>query len=183
MAEAGRRKEALDWLSDYWGGMLRHDTTTFWEGYDPRWPKENFHAHLQTDHGEGSFVSLCHGWSSGPTAWLMEEVLGIQPVAAGFAQVAIRPDLCDLQWARGAEPCPQGVIKVDYRHDGSDFKARLEIPEGVTAQVSMPIDQGELAVQVDGRATSGAPAEAGTRLIITLSGPGSHELHTHLSSP
>lgn len=183
MAEAGRRKEALNWLSDYWGGMLRHDTTTFWEGYDPRWPTDNFHAHLQTDHGEGSFVSLCHGWSSGPTAWLMEQILGIQPVAAGFAQVAIRPDLCDLQWARGTEPCPQGVIKVDYRHEGADFKARLEIPEGVTAQVSMPVDQGEPAVQVDGSATSGVPAEAGTRLNITLSGPGSHELRTHLSTP
>jgi hypothetical protein len=183
MAEAGRRKEALEWIRDYWGGMLRPETTTFWEGFDTRWPEEHFHGHLQTDHGEGYFVSLCHGWSSGPTAWLMEQILGIQPVAAGFAQVAIRPDLCDLQWARGAEPCPQGLIKVDYRHEGADFKARVEIPEGVTAQVSMPVDRGEGSVEVDGGATQGKPSEDGKRLTVTLRSSGPHELRTHLSTP
>jgi hypothetical protein len=183
MAEAGRRKEALDWISDYWGGMLRPDTTTFWEGYDARWPKEHFHGHLQTDHGEGYFVSLCHGWSSGPTAWLTEQVLGIQPEAAGFTKVTIRPDLCDLKWARGAEPCPQGVLKVDYQYDTSGFKARIEIPEGVTAQVSMPVNRGEASVEVDGRPVLGVPAEDGTRLNVLLSGPGLHELHSHSSLP
>jgi hypothetical protein len=183
MAEAGRRKEALEWIRNYWGGMLRPETTTFWEGYDSRWPTEHFHGHLQTDHGEGYFVSLCHGWASGPTAWLTEQVLGIQPVAGGFKKVAIRPDLCDLKWARGSEPCPQGVIKVDYRHDDSDFKASIEIPEGVTAQVSMPVDRGDGSVQVDGRAVSGVSAEDGTRLTLTLSSAGLHEIHSHLSLP
>jgi hypothetical protein len=183
MAEAGRRTEALDWLSEYWGGMLRPDTTTFWEGYDLRWPKEHFHGHLQSAHGEGYFVSLCHGWSSGPTAWLMEQVLGIHPVAAGFARVNIRPDLCGLDWARGTEPCPQGLIKVDYRHDKSDFKATVGVPEGVVAQVSMPVDRGEGSMEIDGRRVSGVPVEDGARLTVTLSGSGLHELRTHLSMP
>jgi len=183
MAEAGRRDEALEWIVDYWGGMLRPETSTFWEGYDRRWPKEHFHAHLQTDHGEGYFVSLCHGWASGPTAWLMEQVLGIRPVAGGFARVNVRPDLCGMGWAKGAEPCPQGALKVDYEQDGSDFKASIELPEGVVAEVSMPVDRGEGSVQVDGRAVSGVSAENGTRLTILLSTPGLHELHSHLNLP
>jgi hypothetical protein len=183
MAEAGRRDEAADWIMDYWGGMLRPDTTTFWEGYDSRWPKEHFHAHLQTDHGEGYFVSLCHGWSSGPTAWLMEQVLGIQPTAAGFSQVSIRPDLCGMEYARGAEPCPHGLLKVDYRHDDSDFQAAIELPEGVTAQVCLPVDKGVDSILVDGQAVPGAPVEDGTRLAVTLSSPGAHELHAHASPP
>jgi hypothetical protein len=183
MADAGRRSQAADWIVDYWGGMLRPDTTTFWEGYDSRWPKEHFHAHLQTDHGEGYFVSLCHGWSSGPTAWLMEQVLGIQPTAAGFINVSIRPDLCGMKYARGAEPCPHGLLKVDYRHDDSDFQAAIELPAGVTAQVSMPVDKGVDSVQVDGQAVPGAPVEDGTRLAVTLSSPGAHELHSHASPP
>jgi len=183
MAEAGRREEALEWIRNYWGGMLRPETTTFWEGYDPRWPKEHFHGHLQTDHGEGYFVSLCHGWASGATAWLAEQVLGLRPVSAGFAQVSIRPDLCGLEWVRGTGPCPQGVIKVDYRHDDSDFRAAIEIPKGVTAQVSMPVDQGVASVQVDGQMVAGVSAENGTRLSVTLSSPGLHELHAHLSLP
>ncbi|MGA2073929.1 MAG: alpha-L-rhamnosidase C-terminal domain-containing protein [Terriglobia bacterium] len=183
MADAGRRSQAADWIVDYWGGMLRPDTTTFWEGYDSRWPKEHFHAHLQTDHGEGYFVSLCHGWSSGPTAWLMEQVLGIQPTAAGFSNVSIRPDLCGMKYARGAEPCPHGLLKVDYRHDDSDFQAAIELPAGVTAQVSMPVDKGVDSVQVDGQAVPGVPVEDGTRLAVTLSSPGAHELHSHASPP
>jgi len=183
MADAGRRSQAADWIVDYWGGMLRPDTTTFWEGYDSRWPKEHFHAHLQTDHGEGYFVSLCHGWSSGPTAWLMEQVLGIQPTAAGFSNVSIRPDLCGMKYARGAEPCPHGLLKVDYRHDDSDFQAAIELPAGVTAQVSMPVDKGVDSVQVDGQAVPGVPVEDGTRLAVTLSSPGAHALHSHASPP
>ena len=181
MAEAGHRDEALQWIVEYWGEMLKPETSTFWEGYDRRWPKEHFHMHLQTDHGEGYFVSLCHGWSSGPTAWLMEHVLGIQPVAGGFARVSIRPDLCGMGWARGAEPCPQGALKVDYRHDDSDFKASIELPEGVAAEVAMPVDRGVGTVQVDGQAVAGVPAEDGTRLTVPLTTPGMHELHSHLS--
>jgi hypothetical protein len=183
MAQAGRREEALEWIRDYWGGMLRPETTTFWEGYDKRWPTEHFHGHLQTDHGEGYFVSLCHGWASGPTAWLAEQVLGIQPVAGGFAQVTIRPDLCGMQWARGSEPCPQGALKVDYQYDKSDFKASIELPEGVAAQVSMPIDRGQDSIEIDGHGVTGTPAEDGTRLIVPLTTPGLHELHSHLSLP
>jgi hypothetical protein len=183
MAEAGRRKEALEWIRDYWGGMLRPETTTFWEGYDTRWPTEHFHGHLQTDHGEGYFVSLCHGWASGPTAWLAEQVLGIQPAAGGFSQTVIRPDLCGMQWARGAEPCPQGSIKVDYRYAPSDFQASIEIPEGVAAQVSMPVDRGQDSIEVDGHGVSGSPTEDGTRLTVHLSSPGLHELHSHFSLP
>ena len=183
MAEAGRRKEALEWIKDYWGGMLRPETNTFWESFDLGWPKDHFHAHLQSAHGEGYFVSLCHGVSSGPTAWLMEHVLGIQPVAAGFAKVAIRPDLCGLKWARGAEPCPQGAIKVDYRSEDADLKATIEIPEGVVAQISMPVERGQSTVQVDGHAVSGVPAEDGTRLTVTLSSSGLHELRTNFRMP
>jgi hypothetical protein len=183
MAEASRRKEAEDWIMDYWGGMLRPDTTTFWEGYDSRWPKEHFHAHLQTDHGEGYFVSLCHGWSSGPTAWLMEQVLGIQPTAAGFSKVSIRPDLCGMKYARGAEPCPHGLLRVDYQSDDSGFTAKIELPEGVEAEVSIPVNRGETSVQVDGSPVAGVASEDGTRLIIPLSTPGAHELRSRVSFP
>jgi Bacterial alpha-L-rhamnosidase 6 hairpin glycosidase domain len=39
MAETGHRKEALDWIRQYWGGMLEEGATSFWEGYDPSWYK------------------------------------------------------------------------------------------------------------------------------------------------
>ena len=80
---------------------------------------EDFHSSLQSDNRSGYFVSLAHGWSSGPTAWMMEQVLGIQPAGAGFSTVDIRPDLVDLDWAKGGEPTPQGLLMVDVRKNGA----------------------------------------------------------------
>jgi hypothetical protein len=78
---------------------------------------------------------------------------------------------------------PKGVVKVDYQYDASGFMGRVEIPEGVTAQVSMPVNWGERSVEVDGRPFLGVPTEDGMRLSIPVSSSGSHELHSHLSLP
>jgi hypothetical protein len=69
---------------------------------------------LQADNGQGYFVSPAHGWSCGPTTWLIQQVLGTQPREPGFREVSIRPDLVDLEWARGAEPASRGLIRVEY---------------------------------------------------------------------
>ena len=176
MAASGHRREALDWIREYWGGMIKEGATSFWEGYDPDWPKENFHEMLQADNTQGYIVSLCHGWSSGPTAWLVEQILGIEPQGAGFSKVSIRPDLMGLEWARGAEPTPHGPIAVDLRRAGSDLVTRITLPAGVAAEISLPVPSGATTVHVNGHLTSGRPTENGTRLVIELNQPGDYEL-------
>jgi hypothetical protein len=172
MAQVGHRQEALAWIRKYWGGMLREGATSFWEAYDPDWYKEDFHASLQSDNRSGYFVSLGHGWSAGPTAWLMEEVLGIQATGAGFKTVDVRPDLIDLEWAKGAEPTPHGPLKIEARKDGTRMKISVDVPEGVEARVSVPGS----SVNVNGAAATGVPAEGGTRSIVTLPQAGHFEL-------
>jgi len=185
MAQAGHRTEALDWIRKYWGGMIDEGATSFWEAYDLGWPKENFHRSLQADNGEGYYVSLSHGWSSGPTAWLSEQVLGIQPTAAGYKEATIRPDLAGLAWARGAVPTPNGLIKVDYKA-GDSFHATIDLPAGVAAKVSMPVcgagDSGQ-SVVLNGAHTSGTPAENGARLLIPLMTAGHYEFVTQCGAP
>jgi alpha-L-rhamnosidase len=169
MAETGHRQEALEWIRQFWGGMLREGATSFWEGYDPSWYKEDFHSSLQADNRSGYFVSLAHGWSAGPTAWLMEQVLGIQPTGAGFSRVDIRPDLVDLSWAKGAEPTPDGLLKVDARKDASGLTVSIDLPEGVVARVSVPA---VTAVTVNGNLEQAVRVENGTRMLVTLSHAG-----------
>ena len=173
MAETGHRQEALEWIRQYWGGMLREGATSFWEAYDPSWYKEDFHSSLQADNRSGYFVSLAHGWSAGPTAWLMEQVLGIQPTGAGFSTVDIRPDLVDLSWARGAEPTPTGLLKVDARRNAGGLVVSIDLPEGVVARVSVPAVS---AVTVNGKTEQAVHAEEGTRMVVTLSHEGHYDV-------
>jgi len=54
-----------------------------------------------------------HGWSSTPTRDLMTRVLGVEPAEPGFAVARIDPHLGGLAWARGAVPCPLGLIEIE----------------------------------------------------------------------
>jgi alpha-L-rhamnosidase len=170
MARLGHRADALKWMRQYWGGMLAEGATSFWEAYDPRWPKQDFHASLEADGKKGYYVSLAHGWASGPTAWLMEQVLGIEPTAAGFHEVNIRPDLAGLQWARGAEPTPRGLIRVSIDPD----MVRISLPPETIATISLPFPAGSAIVIENGKPTQVASSEDGARSTVKLNQAGEY---------
>lgn len=176
MAQMGHREDALKWMRTYWGGMLDEGATSFWEAYDPDWFKEDFHASLQADNRSGYFVSLAHGWSTGPTPWLMEQVLGIQSTGGGFRTVNIRPDLLDLSWARGAEPTPSGLLKVDLRSQEGASIIKIDLPKGISANVSVPVQHPNDNVVVNGHVLASKSAEAGSRRTVVLDAPGSYTL-------
>ncbi len=145
LAQAGHYAEAMKLISDYWGTMLDLGATTFWEDFDyvkgrnaaridEIVPEGAYDIHA--DGGAHCYVGLrhsfCHGWASGPTSWLSEHVLGIQPVEPGFRKVRIEPNLGDLEWVEGSFPTPYGVIYVSHRKN-EDGKVISEIsaPRGV----------------------------------------------------
>lgn len=138
MSETGHNTDALKIIRRYWGGMLDEGATTFWEAYDPKWQKDDFHHHLEADGKTGYFVSLCHGWSTGPTNWLTERLLGIRPTSGGFKTAEIAPDLGDLTWAEGDVPTPHGKIHVRVEKADSGLVLHLTLPPGTDATVSLP---------------------------------------------
>jgi hypothetical protein len=136
---------ALDFISQYWGGMLDCGATTFWEDFDLAWtqnagridePVAPGKKDLHGDFGAYCYVgfrhSFCHGWAGGPTAWLSKHVLGVTPVAPGCAQVRIAPHLGRLAWAEGSYPTPKGPIQVrhDKQADGT-IKSTVKLPAGI----------------------------------------------------
>ena len=147
-AMAGDHTGALDLLRRYWGGMLDFGATSFWEHFDaawldldPRptrideWPVDG-RPDIHRDFGDHCYTglrhSLCHAWSSGPTAWLSRHVLGITPAAPGFARVRVRPHLGDLEWAEGHVPTPHGPVHVRAeRKPGGGVETQIDLPEGV----------------------------------------------------
>lgn len=144
-AKAGDYQGCLDCIRDYWGGMLDLGATTFWEDFDLDWTpnaagidelvppgKKDIHADFGNHCYKGLRHSLCHGWASGPTAWLSEHVLGVQILEPGCKKVKIEPHLGDLDWVEGTFPTPRGEIKVRHEKqpDGS-VRSTVEAPDGV----------------------------------------------------
>lgn len=145
LARDGAGDQAIEILKDYWGLMLDLGATTFWEDLvyadglraariDEIVPEGAFDIHR--DGGaycyEGHRHSFCHGWASGPTSWLSRYVLGVRPLAPGFAKVAIDPQLGHLNHAEGTVPTPHGPIHVSHTRlpDGT-VETTFDLPDGV----------------------------------------------------
>ncbi|WP_077620290.1 alpha-L-rhamnosidase C-terminal domain-containing protein [Bacillus sinesaloumensis] len=144
-ALAGDIKGCLESIREYWGGMLALGATTFWEDFDLNWlenaaridelvpeDKVNVHATYGNYCYKGYRHSLCHGWASGPTAWMAEYILGIKVLEPGCKAVEIKPSLGDLEWVEGTYPTPLGTIYVRHEKqtDGT-IKSDIQAPDGV----------------------------------------------------
>ena len=145
MSAAGENGRALDTVRDYWGGMLDMGATSFWEDFNLSWTnnvtrldempvlgKKDLHGDFGEFCYRGFRHSLCHGWSAGPAAWCIAHVLGLEATGVGGRTVRVKPFLGDLEWAEGALPTAQGVVRVRHekRPDGS-IGTKINAPPGV----------------------------------------------------
>ncbi len=134
----------LSALEEYYGGMLSMGATTFWEDFDIKWLKnacpldripEKGKSDIHADNGAFCYTglrhSLCHGWSSAPTAFLAEEVLGIKILEPGCKKIAIKPELGNLSFAKGTYPTPYGIISVECTNDGGTVSVNYSAPEEI----------------------------------------------------
>lgn len=148
LAKSGDVDTALDFINAYWGGMLDYGATTFWEDFDLAWTNNAARIDelvppgrkdIHGDYGAHCYIgfrhSLCHGWASGPAAWLSQHVLGVTPLEPGCKRVRVVPQLGRLQWAEGAYPTPLGTIKIRHERqaDGS-INSDIQAPTGITVE-------------------------------------------------
>lgn len=144
LARAGDMDAAIGIIKEYWGGMLALGATTFWEYFDideaknaspitepPSGGKADIHGDF------GSFCykqlrnSLCHGWASGPTAFLSEYVLGVKIIEPGFKKIKIEPQLGNLKWVKGTYPTPYGTIEIEHRSVNGKIMTAVNAPREV----------------------------------------------------
>lgn len=145
MAECCSAEEVLNALKTYYGAMLDLGATTFWEDFDIKWAEnacrldeicKDGQRDLHGDHGkycyQGFRHSLCHGWSSGPVAFLTEYVLGIRIIGEGCSVIAIKPHLGSLKYVRGSIATPFGKLTVEHRknEDGTVITS-VDAPNGI----------------------------------------------------
>ncbi len=144
-ALAGDYNGAMDVIRTYWGAMLDLGATTFWEDFNLSWAKNagridelpsESKKDIHADYGDYCYVglrhSLCHGWASGPTAWLSQHVLGVMLLDGGNV-VKIDPHLGDLLWVEGSFPTKHGTLYLKHRKNANGtVTSEIDAPEGLT---------------------------------------------------
>jgi hypothetical protein len=95
---------------------------------------------------------LSHGWCSSPLVEMSARVLGVSPESAGYETIAIRPQLCDLTWAKGVVPTPRGDVSVAWALKGEGLALDITVPAGEEADVTLPLSRFKNPlVKLDGR--------------------------------
>ena len=148
-AKLGDYTDALDIIREYWGGMLKMGATTFWEDFDIKWMENSARIDEITPEGmndvHGDFGrhcyrqfrhSLCHGWASGPTPFLSEEIAGIEILEPGCRKIKISPNLGDLEWIKVTYPTPHGSILIEAENIDGQIKTKISAPEAIEVKYS-----------------------------------------------
>lgn len=132
LTKLGKTGFMLDDIRRHYGQMLRYDATTCWEMY-PNFAENRANpAMLSRSH--------CHAWSAAPGYFLGANVLGVRSAAPGWAKVIVAPEPCDLRYARGTVPLPEGgTIDVDWEVDGAGvMKLQVWAPRGLDLDIRLP---------------------------------------------
>ena len=125
LAENGHGQKAMEIAQEYYSAMLDKGATTFWENFDIEWAQgssriDEFPQDGQKDiHGDfglhcytGFRHSLCHGWSCGIIAFLVENVVGIKVQEKGFKKIKIQP-MKNIDCMKCDVPTPYGIFSLE----------------------------------------------------------------------
>jgi len=132
--KAGEGKLALDMMRKRYGRIRKQGLDTIselWnlhgERYTGRWRSRDSRSAVQS-----GGVSAAY--------FLTKYVLGISPLKHGFEEVLIAPQLCDLSWARGSWPSPNGNINVIWDKTQYAFNIECQLPNKMKGKLILPSD-------------------------------------------
>ena len=125
LEEAGERgyaKEVIQFIKKHWTPML--ETGTTWEQFG--WSeKEN--------------ETASHAWSAHPAYHFTNILTGIRQIAPAWEEISFSPNFVKgINDSSSIIPSPKGKIKASWKVTGNKYSAKLDIPEGITAKVSLP---------------------------------------------
>lgn len=111
-------------LKEYYGAMLDRGATSFFEDFELSWLDgsgridEITPSGLKDLHGDyGAFCykgfrhSLCHTWSSGIVAFIVEDIIGLR-TTDGFKTYTVEPDTSEVKNLQATIPTPYGAIDI-----------------------------------------------------------------------
>lgn len=138
-----------------WGWMLEQGATTLWEHWEF---SDNTYSHNHPMFGSVS-------------GWMMQSLAGIAPApdAVAFDKLRIRPCIVDgLTWAKGSYYSVRGMVRTEWRKNGSALTFKVTLPPNTSAEVHIPARRHE-DVQEGGRRNLGRMGDHG-RSPVTVEG-------------
>lgn len=147
----GDDQGALDLIRKAWPPMLERGSGTPWEEVSVKGTPDIVRPGSSLT--DGDHVDLAHAWSTAVPA-LSEYVLGVRPLADGFAEWLVAPRVVDLTWAQGQAPAAEGIIAVRWRRDPADaaFVLTIEPTTDRPGRVAVPLLGRDRTIYMDGRA-------------------------------
>lgn len=124
----GRDDFAYRLIDSVHGQWLRTGATTFGEFYWP-WKK------VETPPLDEYEV---HGYGTSAHLHFYNNILGIQPLAAGFTKVLLRPRPGSLTHANGTIATVQGDITVSWRVENATFHMDARLPKTCRYELDLP---------------------------------------------
>ncbi len=91
-----------------------------------------------------------HVWGASPAHIIARCLMGVRPLAPGFAKALIAPQPGSLAAARLRTPTIHGGIAVQFERTANTFRLELEIPDGMTAEARIPTPPGMRPAHADG---------------------------------
>jgi len=157
LAHCGMFQAAIHRIREYWGGMLDHGATQYWEVYDPESPEGSIPQRLW---------SLSHAFCAGPLYSLPARFGGVRAIEPGFRRVLVSPRLAGLDWLMTTVPTPRGDVSVTCLAAvgaGGSQQVDVSTPANVSVDVLLEtpardtwhvaINGAELPIDHDGRPT------------------------------
>lgn len=123
----GYHEQQIQLIRRYWGDMVRAGDTTTWEVFG--------------QFGDGMLYggfptrSRCHPYSAYVLRFLVETLLGLKPMQAGFEEFTVRPHPLDLSFCEGAVLTPAGPIDINWTKASSQAKPKLNVCHPKTLKI------------------------------------------------
>lgn len=112
-----------------WGFMLESGATTLWE----TWAASD------------NVFSKNHPMFGSIAEWFYRSLLGINPAAAGFKKIIIKPQPAgDLTFAKGSYNSLYGKISSDWKIAQGKFTLKVGIPANTSAEIWVPLKYGKV---------------------------------------
>lgn len=144
-----------------WHNMIRSGSTIAMEAWDRRY-KPN--------------LDWNHAWGAAPANLIPHYLVGVQPTAAGFEKLVVKPQPGNLASFNAKVPTIRGSVEIAFNRDQGKTELSVATPGNTLASIGVPVEPGQHVGALTWNGTNVPVAIRGSHAWIDDVPPGEHKL-------